>query len=635
LAITRRHLLQSGVFAAATPALGAATSLSSAGPALAQAQPAAGEPAWRHALSTFGDVKYPADFKRFEYVNPDAPKGGIIRMFELGTFDNFNIVIDGLKGSLANGVGQTVQSLTTRSLDEVSTAYGMLAESAAYPEDFSYVVYRLRPAARWHDGQPVTPADVMFSFDALKTNSPLYSSYYRHIVKCEQSGEHDIKFIFDAPGNRELPSIAGELPVLAKHWWEGNNTEGQKRDVAATTLEIPLGSGPYRIKEFSAGRSVVLERVSDYWAKDISPSIGQDNFDQIRYEFFRDDTAALEAFKAGQLDWFAERSGKQWSTAYDFPALRDKRVIKEEFPNRSSGRMQGYAFNLRRPLFADIRLRRAFNLAYDWEGSDRQLSNGEYHRDSSYFDGIPELMSSGVPQGQELQILETLRDKVPPEIFTTPYKNPVGGNPEANRTNLREATRLLKEAGFEIRDGKLADSAGKNVGVEFLCQDPSEERGILYYKPSLERLGIAVTIRTVDSVQYQNRLRSFDFDIVTALWAQSLSPGNEQRDYFASQSADRPGSRNLPGIKNPAVDALIDRIIFAKDRADLEASCRTLDRVLLWNCYLVPQFAFGFERYARWDRFSHPDPLPKYGVSGFPGLWWWDAEKSAKTGGRS
>ena len=605
------------------------------GAGAAQAQSATNEPIWRHALSTFGDIKYPADFKRYDYVNPDAPKGGTVRLFELGTFDNFNIVIDGLKGSLASGVGQTIQSLTTRSLDEASTAYGLLAEAAAYPDDFSYVIYRLRAVARWHDGKPVTPEDVIFSFEALKKNSPMYSAYYRHIVKCEKAGERDIKFTFDAPGNRELPMIAGEVPVLPKHWWEGNDAQGQKRDIAATTLEIPLGSGPYRIKEFSAGRSIVLERVTDYWAKDVAPSIGQDNFDLIRYEFFRDDTVGLEAFKADQLDWFSERSGKQWAVAYDFPAVREKRVIKEKFPDLSSGRMQGFAFNLRRPLFADVRVRRAFNYAYDWEESDRQLSSGEYHRDSSFFDGIPELTATGLPEGQELQILETVRDKVPAELFTVPYKNPVGGNPEAARSNLREATRLLKEAGFEIRDGKLVDSAGKPVSVEFLCQDQGDERGVLFYKPSLERLGITVTIRTVDNVQYQNRLRSFDFDITTAVWAQSLSPGNEQRDFFGSQSADRAGSRNIPGIKNPAVDALIDRIIFAKDRADLVASCKALDRVLLWNCYLVPQFSFGFQRYARWDRFSHPDPLPKYGISGFPSLWWWDAEKAAKTGGRS
>jgi microcin C transport system substrate-binding protein len=633
LAITRRHLLQTGALAAISPALGATAGI----PAIEQAhaQSAGAEPAWRHALSSFGDIKYPADFKRFDYVSPDAPKGGVVRLFESGTFDNFNVVVSGVKGSLASGVELILQTLTTRSMDEALTSYGLLAEAAAWPDDYSWAKYRLRVEARWHDGKPVTPADVVFSFDALKKNSPMYSAYYRHIVSCEQSGEREVKFTFDAPGNRELPSIAGEVLVLPKHWWEGKDSQGRQRDVTATTLEIPLGSGPYRIKEFEAARSVVLERVTDYWGKNVPAAVGQDNFDQLRFEFFRDDTVGLEAFKADQLDWFLERSAKQWSVAYDFPAVRDKRVIKERFPDLSSGRMQGFAFNLRRPLFADVRVRRAFNYAYDWEESDRQLSTGEYHRDSSYFDGIPELMASGLPEGEELQILETVRDKVPPEVFTTVYKNPVGGNAEAARNNLREATRLLKEAGFDVRDRKLVDPSGQPVSVEFLCQDQGDERGVLFYKPYLERLGITVNIRTVDSVQYQNRLRSFDFDITTALWGQSLSPGNEQRDFFGSQAADRPGSRNIPGIKNPAVDTLIDRIIYAKNYAELAASCKAMDRVLLWNCYIVPQFAYGFQRYARWDRFSHPDPLPKYGVSGFPTLWWWDAEKAAKTGGRS
>ncbi|MHC2433452.1 extracellular solute-binding protein [Bradyrhizobium sp. USDA 4451] len=628
MAITRRHLLQGSAYAAMAPALGLAPAASVISGAHAEDAP--GGLKWRHALSTFGDVKYPADFKRYDYVNPEAPKAGVIRLFELGTFDNFNLVIQGVKGSLAGAATQIIETLTTRSLDEPSTAYGLLAETAAYPDDFSYVIYRLRAAARWHDGKPVTPEDVIFSFDAFKTNSPMYNAYYRHIVKCEKTGERDVKFTFDAPGNRELPSIAGEVPVLPRHWWEANDAQGNKRDITATTLEIPLGSGPYRIKEFIASRSVTLERVADYWGKDLPVNVGQNNFEQMRFEFFRDDTVGREAFKADQLDWFAERSGKQWSTAYDFPAVADKRVLKEKFTNSSSGRMQGYAFNLRRPLFTDIRVRRAFNLAYDWETSDRLLSNGDYHRDNSYFDGIPEFMATGIPEGAELQILEPLRDKVPAELFTTPYKNPVGGTEEAARANLREAARLLKEAGFENRDRKLIDPSGKPVSVEFLCGDPGDERGVLFYKPYLERLGITVSIRTVDSVQYQNRIRSFDFDITTAVWGQSLSPGNEQRDFFGSDSADRPGSRNRPGIKNPAVDALIERIIFAKDRADLVASCKALDRVLLWNCYLVPQFAAGFERAARWDRFSRPDPLPKYGVTGFPSLWWYDADKAAK-----
>jgi microcin C transport system substrate-binding protein len=603
-------------------------------PAIAQAQSAA-EPQWRHALSLFGDIKYPAGFKRFDYVNPDAPKGGAVRQLEIGTFDNFNVVVEGVKGSIANGVSLIYQTLASQSLDEVSTAYGLLAESMSHPEDRSYVIYRLRAEARWHDGKPVTPDDVVFSFDAFKKNSPMYSAYYRHVTKCEQVGERDVKFVFDGPGNRELPLITGELMVLPKHWWEGTDPQGRKRDITATTLEIPLGSGPYRIKEFVAARSVVLERFADYWGKDFPHGVGQHNFDQIRYEFFRDDTVAREAFKADALDWILERSAKEWSVAYDFPAVREKRVIKEKFPVRSSGRMQGWAFNLRRPLFQDVRLRRAFNYAFDFEEMNRQLSTGEYSRDNSYFEGIPEFMATGLPEGLELQILESLRDKVPPEAFTTPYQNPVGGNPENVRSNLREATRLLKEAGFEIKDRKLVDSKGQPVSVELLSRDPGDERIALFYKPSLERLGITASVRTVDDVQYQNRIRSFDFDLTTAVWGQSLSPGNEQRDMFGSQVADRPGSRNLPGIKNPAIDALIDRIIFAKDRAELVATCKAMDRVLLWNFYVVPQFTYGFQRYARWDRFSHPEPLPQYGVSGFPTLWWFDADKAAKTGKRS
>jgi microcin C transport system substrate-binding protein len=631
LAITRRHLLQSGAFAAIAP-LGIATGLPAVDQAHAQA--ASGEPAWRHALSLFGDIKYPADFKRFDYVNPDAPKGGTVRQLEIGTFDSFNIVVAGAKGLVAGGVSLIHQTLMTQSFDEVDSAYGTLAEAAAFPDDFSYVIYRLRPAARWHDGKPVTADDVIFSFEAFKKNSPMYSSYYRHIVKCEKVGERDVKFTFDGPGNRELPTITGQLIILPKHWWEGTDSQGRKRDVSATTLDIPLGSGPYRIKEFVAGRSLLLERVQDYWGKDLPQSIGQNNFDQIRYEFFRDDTVAREAFKADQLDWILERSAKEWSVAYDFPAVRENRVIKEKFPIRSSGRMQGFGFNLRRALFKDARLRRAFNYAYDFEEMNRQLSTGEYTRDNSYFDGT-ELASSGLPEGLELKILETVRDQVPAEVFTTPYQNPVGGNPEAVRNNLREATRLLKEAGFEIRDRKLVDPAGQPVSIEILNPDQGMERIALFYKPSLERLGIAVSVRTVDDVQYQNRIRSFDFDITTVIWGQSLSPGNEQREFFGSQAADRPGTRNIPGIKNPAVDALIERIIFAKDRAELVASSKALDRVLLWNFYVVPQFTYGFQRYARWDRFSHPEPLPQYGVAGFPSLWWWDADKAAKIGRRS
>ncbi len=628
MAITRRNLLQSGAFAAMAPALGGVAAVAATTPAQAQS-----EPAWRHALSRFGDIKYPADFKRFDYVNPDAPKGGVARMIAIGTFDNFNVAVAGIKGSIAPAATLIYETLMTRSQDEVTTEYGLLAEGAAHPDDFSWVIYRLRKEARWHDGQPVTPDDVMFSIEVLKKYSPMYASYYRHVVKTEKAGDRDVRFTFDGPGNRELPTIVGELPILPKHYWEGTDSQGKKRDVSATTLEAPLGSGPYRIKEFVAGRSVALERVKDYWGANVPAQVGQNNFDEMRFEFFRDNLVALEAFKADQADWITENSAKQWATAYDFPAVTEKRVVKEEFPINDSGRMQGFAFNLRRDQFKDARLRRAFNYAYDFEEMNKQLFFGQYKRINSYFEGT-ELACSGLPQGQELQILESVRDKVPADVFTTPYQNPVGGNPESVRANLRESTRLLKEAGYEIRDRKLVDPAGKPVTVEILVQDPSAERIALFFKPSLERIGVTTSIRIVDDAQYENRLRSFDFDIIIDQWGESLSPGNEQREFWGSQMADQPGSKNTIGIKNPAVDALIDQVIFAKDRAGLVAATHALDRVLLWNFYVVPQFTYGFSRYARWDRFSHAE-LPKYARSGLPALWWYDAEKAARIGKRS
>jgi microcin C transport system substrate-binding protein len=522
----------------------------------------------------------------------------------------------------------------TRSQDEIATEYGLLAEGAAHPDDFAWVIYRLNKEARWNDGKPVTPDDVIFSIEVLKKNSPFYASYYRHVAKAEKTGERDIRFTFDSPGNRELPTIVGELPVLPKHYWDGTDSQGRRRDISATTLEPPLSSGPYRIKEFVAGRSVKLERVKDYWGASLPVRIGENNFDEMRFEFFRDNLVALEAFKADQADWISENSAKQWATAYDFPAVTEKRVVKQEFPINDSGRMQGFAFNLRRDRFKDARLRRAFNYAFDFEEMNKQLFYGQYKRINSYFYGT-ELASSGLPEGQELEILETVRDKVPAEVFTTPYQNPVGGNPEAVRANLREGAKLLKEAGFEVRDRQLVDASGKPVTVEILVQDPSAERIALFYKPSLERIGITTSIRIVDDAQYQNRLRSFDFDMIIDQWGESLSPGNEQRESWGSQAADQPGSRNTIGIKNPAVDALIDKVIFAKDRANLVAATKALDRVLLWNFYVVPQYTYPFSRYARWDRFSHAEPLPQYGRSGLPSLWWFDDEKAARLGKRS
>ena len=633
MALTRRDLLLTGTAAATLPALGSVGGLPIVGAAQAQS---ANEPTWRHALSLFGQIKYPADFKRFDYVNPEAPKGGVARQIAVGTFDNFNIVVSGVKGQVAGAVAFIYESLTTPALDEVSTEYGALAEAVSHPDDFSYVTYRLRPEAKWHDGKPVTADDVIFSLDAFKKHHPMYSAYYSHVVKAEKVGEREVKFVFDAPGNRELPQIVGQLTVLPKHWWEGTDAQGRKRDVSATTLEVPLGSGPYRVKEFVAGRSITLERVKDYWGRDFATNVGRNNFDELRYEYFRDATVAIEAFKADQVDWRTENSAKNWATAYDFPAVTEKRVILEEFANRSSGVMQAFVPNLRRAKFSDPRVRRALNFAFDYEEMNKQLFYGQYKRVSSYFDGLDELMATGLPQGKELEILQTVRAEVPPEVFTTAYANPVGGSPEAVRDNLREALRLFKEAGYEVRDRKLVDvKTGTQFALELLNQDPSFERVTLFYKPSLERLGIAVSVRTVDPTQYENRTRDWDFDIVTNSWGESQSPGNEQRDFWSSKSADVAGSRNIGGIKNPAIDKLIERLIYAKDRDDLVAATKALDRVLLWNHYVVPQWTYTKVRTARWDRFGRPTELPKYGQSGFPFVWWYDADKAARIAKKS
>jgi microcin C transport system substrate-binding protein len=519
--------------------------------------------------------------------------------------------------------------------DEVSTEYGLLAEAVSYPADFSTVTYRLRANARWHDGKPVTPDDVLYSFDALKKNSPFYGAYYRHVTKAEKTGEREITFTFDGPGNRELPQIVGQLQVLPKHWWEGTDKQGNKRDITQTTLEPLLGSGPYRLKDFAPGRSLVYEKVDDYWGKDLNVMVGTRNFQQIRFEYFRDSTVALEAFKADQLDWRIENSAKEWATSYDFAAVHEKRVLKEEFPIRSSGVMQAFAFNIRRDKFKDARVRRAFNYLFDFEEMNRQIFFGQYKRIASYFEGT-ELAARGLPSGQELEILNAVRDKVPADLFTKPYMNPIGGNPQNVRNNLREALKLLREAGYEIQNTKLVHGGGgAPMQVELLVQQPAFERIMLFYKPSLERAGVSVSVRTIDSSQYENRLRQWDFDIIIASWGESLSPGNEQRNFWGSQAADIPGSRNLIGIKNPAVDAMIERVIFAKSREELVAATKALDRVLLWNDYVVPQWTYPYVRTARWDRFSHPEIMPKYGQSAFPTVWWWDKDKAAKVPQRS
>ncbi len=601
--------------------------------ALAHVLPVAAQEAaaWRHALSLTGEIKYASGFRHADYVNPAAPKGGVVRDSVEGSFDSFNTVIP--RGTAAPIAAHIYMPLFEDALDEVSTAYGAIADAARHPADFSSVTYRLNPAARWHDGRPITPEDVIWTMEQVKKLDPRRGFYYRNIARVEKSAEREVTFVFDAPGNREKPQIVGQLQVLPKHWWEGTDAQGRRRDISQTTLEPPLGSGPYRIKGFEAGRSLALERVPDWWAKDLPIYVGKYNFDELRYEFFRDETVELEAFKADQIDFRIEGTARVWATQYDFPAVRDGRVIKEEFAERASTQMQAVILNLRLPKFQDVRVRRALTAMFDFDTMNANLMFGTYKRTTSYFVAT-ELAATGLPDGAELAILETVRDKVPAEVFTTPYALPSGGSQENQRNNLREALRLMREAGYQVRDRRQVGPGGEAFRIELLLNGPTFERHALAFKASLERLGVDLQLRVVDSSQYVNRIRGRNFEAILGSYPQSLSPGNEQRDMFGSEAAGRSGSLNHAGIANAAVDAIIERIIFAKDRAELVAATRAMDRVLLANHYMIPTWYSGQQRTARWNRFSRPATLPLYGASAFPTVWWWDEAKARAVGGR-
>ena len=607
----------------------AMTILGAAGAFLLAAQPAPVQAEAlqdSHVLSTFGAYKYKPDFKHFDYVNPNAPKGGTIRIGGFGTYDSLNHII--VKGNAPGSIGLIYESLFEGARDEPLVSYGMIAETASHPADYSSVTYKLRKQAKWHDGQPITPEDVVYSFVTQKASHPQFAYYYKNVVKAEKTGPNEVKFTFDQTGNRELPDITAQLTILPKHYWEGTDANGKKRDIAATTLEPPLGSGPYRVKEVKPGKSISYERVEDHWAHDLPIMKGRYNFDEVQIVYFRDRTVMVEAFKAGRLDVQSENSAKRWATAYEFPAAKQGNVIKQVFKTKNPQGMAAFVFNSRRPKFSDPRVRRAFNYAFDFEWTNKNIFFNQYTRTGSYFAGS-ELAAKGLPKGLELEILETLRGQIPDEVFTEEYKNPTADDQKARRQNFRAALRLFKAAGWTIKDKVLVNAkSGERMQIEFLLFSPDSERIILPYKRNLDRLGIKVTVRTVDSSQYQNRLENFDFDIVLSGWGQSLSPGNEQRDFWGTAAADRKGSRNWVGIKNPAIDKLIDRIIFSKDREEQLAATRAMDRVLLWNHYVVPNWYFNGSRIARWNRFGLPKVDPEYGFS-YLDRWWYDEGKAA------
>jgi microcin C transport system substrate-binding protein len=591
------------------------------------------EPQHRHAVSLIGTPKYPADFQHFDYVNPDAPKGGLVRMADIGSFDSLNPIL--YRGESAAGLGLIYETLMQDSLEEPSTSYGLIAEWASYPPDFSSVTFKLRDEARWQDGTPIAPEDVVYSLEINKAANPRMGLYYKNVAKAEATGPNQVTFTFDVKGNRELPMIMGQLTILPKHYWTGKDANGNQRDPLKTTLEPPLGSGPYRIKQMTPGRTISYERVADYWGKDLPVNRGQWNFDTIRFDYYRDETVAFEGFKAGNLDYWQEASSKNWATAYDFAAVRDGLIKRQEVETERSQPMQCFVFNVRRPQFQDRRVRKAFALAFDFEWANKNLFFGQYARVGSYFQGTELAAPADLPQGRELEILNEVKDQVPPEVFTAVHTNPANNSPDDLRGNLRKAVQLLKEAGYEVKDGVLIDTkTGKQLTVEFLLVSPLFERIVQPYIANLQRLGIKATLRMVDSAQYTRRLNVFDYDIVVGNFAQSDSPGNEQRDFWGSEAAGREGSQNLIGIKDPTIDKLVDHVIFAKNREELVAATHALDRVLLWNDFVVPQWFSPKVRIAYWNRYGQPAKLPGL-TPGFMQVWWLDKELAAKLPGAS
>ncbi|KAF1029308.1 MAG: Oligopeptide-binding protein AppA [Pseudomonas sp.] len=566
----------------------------------------------QHAVTLYNEPpKYPADFKHTDYVNPDAPKGGTFRESSTVGFDSFNPFIS--KGVPANNIGLIYDTLMVQSLDEPFTEYGLVAGKIERAPDNSWVRFYLRPEARFHDGHPIRAEDVVFTFNTLtKEGTPLYRTYYADVDEVVAEDPLRVLFKFKRTNNRELPLILGQLPVLPKHWWA-------ERDFNKGNLEIPLGSGPYKVAEVKAGRTVRYERVKDYWGKDLPINKGLYNFDYRVTDYYRDSTVALEALKAGQFDYWLEISAKNWANAYNVPAVTQGRLIKEQIPNGNPTGMQGFIFNTRKPIFQDVRVRKAISLLFDFEWSNKQLFNGAYSRTRSYFENS-EMAATGLPSPAELAILEPLRDKIPPQVFTEAFEPSKTDGSGMIRNQQREAYQLLQEAGWKIVDDKMVDTTGKPVQIEFLLAQTEFERILLPFKRNLADLGIDLVIRRVDVSQFVTRLRSRDFDMIVGSFPQSSSPGNEQREYWKSSSADKPGSRNYIGLKDPAIDQLVEELIDSDSRNSLIAHTRALDRVLQFGYYVVPNWHIKTFRVAYWNHLGHPKVSPLYDVG--TATWW-------------
>ncbi len=585
---------------------------------LLAAGPARAEPTY--ALSLTGGVALPQDFSHFPAANPNAPKGGSVALAAVGSFDSLNPFI--VRGSPASGLGRVWDTLMVDNPGEAATAYVHLAKTVDVAADHLSVTYVLRPEAKFSDGAPVLASDVVWSFNTLRDKGrPNYRTYWADVSEAVATDPHTVVFHFKTADNHELPQILGEIPVLPEHWWQG-------RDFTAPLHDPPVGSGPYRVAQVDFGRTIVYQRVPDWWAANLPTGRGLNNFDTIRYEYFRDPTVAFEAFKAGQVDFRQESISKNWATGYDFPAVQNGLVKKEALPDQLPTGMQAFAMNTRRAVFQDVRVRQAMNELFDFQWMNKTLFYGLYTRTDSYFSNSV-FASSGVPQGSELALLEPFRGKLPPALFTAAFSLPVTDGSGNNREGLRRAYDLLQQAGWTVKDRKMVNAQGQQMSFEILLNEPAFERVGLPYVQWLGRLGIDAHVRTVDAAQFQKRMDDLDFDMATVVVPESDSLGNEQTDFWSCQSAKQPGTQNYAGVCNPAVDALVADIVSAKSHDDLVTAAHALDRVLLWNWYMVPQWHLQQVWVAYWNRFGHPSQPVRTGLDF--ATWWVDGKLAAAT----
>ncbi|MDE2029362.1 MAG: ABC transporter substrate-binding protein [Alphaproteobacteria bacterium] len=583
------------------------------------ALPAAAQEA-HQGIALHGEPKYKPGFTHFDYVNPNAPKGGTLHLASIGTYDTLNPFT--LKGVAADGAGMVFETLMASSLDEPFSEYGWIAQSVTVAPDRSWVEYKLRPQARFQDGAKITPEDVIFSFQILRDKGhPFYRSYYKDVLKVEQTGPDTVKFVFRNGHNTELPMIMGQMPVFEKKSWQG-------RDFAATTLKPIIGSGPYKIESMVPGRSITYVRVKNWWARNLPVNKGRYNFDRITYDYYRDATVSLEAFLAGRYDFRLENIAKDWALAYDTPAVKEGLIKRQEIPNRLPAGMQAFVFNIRRPIFRNRLVREALNYAFDFEWSDKMFAYNAYRRTTSYFENS-ELAAKGLPSPAELKLLDPYRKELPPELFTKPFTLPKSNGSGEDRANLEKAAALLKQAGWVLKNGTLVDAQGKPFTFQIVDDEPMFNRWVQPFLRNLERLGIHATFRIVDTAQFQNLMDDFDFDMTIAVFPASLSPGNEEFDFWASNRANQKGSHNLIGVHDPVVDALLKKLVQAKSREDLVTACRALDRVLSWQYYVIPHWYIGSYRIAYWDKFGQPKIAPPYGLA-VTDTWWGDPKKTVK-----